>query len=623
MSLKNYAEWHKIYEAQKLLESGTNRIDSMKNKGPTHFKVGVENKVSNVPNKNLEAFLKMFKGKYAKMAQRGRVSNLKGSSAEDLKNDLVKFWSPTKITDFELIPAGTSGIHLSHGSYSSAHSTVEYKLDGKWYFLTLAGGKQTGFTPSAADFEQGIAYAYNLQLKNTGTRAKALEAAGIDEEEFEVFESYVADISNKVASQMLKSGPVRYTGKEQSKTAIVGKKQVWNVAKSPPKTDLYSDKGKISLKKGGGSRLMSGTSETQYVFNAALEYFQHHNSAFLMKDMLRVVSTIDSKFTRSLKLEQSVRSIKTDAGKAWVEFRLADKKFISDVNKFANKNDIRTAKKAIEVATNHAKAEFISSGMGKRSAGWEENLIDGIPDFTAAFNDWWVGTYIKTIRKSQRINVQDVFAGTIDHVELEKNLRNIFEVEPEFLKWVIYEAATGVYKFSGQVAKLADDYSLPDAVANKLMVFNSNGIDSANSGDITPGWAKGYTSKVKTVVGFKVADGTASSSFQIISGINENASFKEGNWIDSIISEETKMFEHELYNIEEGFKEQFNKAIANVKTFVSDMWLKLEKTIANFYNKVFAKIIAQLKAFAQQGIKVFANALGITFTGNASVDIAF
>jgi hypothetical protein len=612
-SLPKYSDWYKLYEQQKLFEGGSNRVDSMSNFGPTPFFVHTKGGEKNVPSKDLQEFLSMFKGRYGKMTERGRVSNLDGSSIEDLKNDLKKFYNPAKITEFETIPIGAVGKNLAYGTYSSKYPTIEYKVDGRWYHVILAGGKQSGFTPKAEDFEQGIAYAYNTQIMKMD-RASALKAAGVDEGQFEVFEPYVKDISDKVASMMLKSGEMKYYGTSKSKTVN------WNEGKSAPKTDLYSDKGRISLKKGGGSRLMTGTSETQYVFDAAVRYFDTHSNAFLNEEMTKIVTTIDTKFTSGLHLEQGIRGIKSDAVKAWVEFRLSDKSFIADVKRLADKKTVSTDKKMLARASQHAKAEFIQSGMGKRTPDWERNLIPNLPDHSSTFNKWWLKTYLPTITKSQRKNVQDVFAATIDHVELEKNLRDMFEKEPEFLKWVIYEAATGVCKFSGQVKKLADDLSLPVAVANSLIVFNDSGIVKGKSGPITPAWAEEYTSKVKAVVGFKSAQGRSASSFQIL---NDNDNFVEETWLKSIITEETNILEHELNNIEEGFKEQFSKVISNVKTFVNDMWIKLEKTLTNFYNKIFAKIIAKLKEFAQQGIKVFADALGMKINGKASVDIAF
>lgn len=172
--------------------------------------------------------------------------------------------------------------------------------DGKiWHFKGNIGFKASSFThvkesggtPSGAEWENLIVYAYN-SLKGTSTDEETQEVA------LKYWDRY-GSISEEIAKNFdrdLKAKQLVQTGRGLGNIKL-GK--FWKEAgatNKTPKTDIASSNfvEKISLKKGGGSQLISAEKkEAIAIVNAAL-YEMGSNAQFANK----LINTIEEKMTR-------------------------------------------------------------------------------------------------------------------------------------------------------------------------------------------------------------------------------------------------------------------------------------------------------------------------------------
>ena len=585
MSIKNFQQWtnnNSIYESN--IKYGNTRFTKK--------------------SKEKFAFLNMFKDKYADHSTSGRIKNLKGVSIEELIKDLENFYG--KKLEYVIVLPGEKPININQKSqYSSKYPTVEYKLDGKWYYLTLTEGDKGHIKITPDVYEMGIVYAYNTFVEGF-KREDALKLGKIDLKYFEIYEDYIIDICKRIALNMPKQNSyLVWSGSDRGITID------WESNDATSKTDFYSKQNRYFLKMAGGSQLMSGSAEAVSIFKAALDYYEYHDKNLLEEEMVNLIENIKSKFININNIDTNISIIKSTAINKWIEYRvpmikniakrLLDKKIVSNEKKF---------QKAIMA---HAKAEIIRAGIGNRIGNWENWFIKGIEDGEKVFKEWWEKEFLNDLEETQRNIVNKILKATLNHRFLQEKLTELFTKNPEFLKWIIYEAATGNRKFTGQIEKLANEVD-EKFVADNIFVFRPTG-EIEKIEEITPEWSKKYTKYVKTKVSFKTSNKRASSAFRLIV---DNFNF-EYSIIDKIFEEEIKNFKQEIILINKGIKDIIN----NDKSLAKNIWDKLLNAIKKFYNNIIKKIINTLYEWAKKGIREFASLFGLIFQGEATVNINF
>jgi len=216
-------------------------------------------------------------------------------------------------------------------------------------------------------------------------------------------------------------------------------------------------------------------------------------------------------------------------------------------------------------------------------------------------------------------------------MDIKSNLAPKFDKiweSPIFKKWVVYEAASGNYKFSGN----SDLNSSEAAMANRILQFNSSG--KVKDVMITPDWAKGYSGKVSSTVGYKTAGKTKATAWRLMTeqGVknpeNYNSLFEYE--LEKILNTENKVLTEGINKIitesqllQEGFLDNLRKKGQDFIKNVKKAFTKLMNTIKNFVKKYFIQVLkkvsAKLKQFAQQGFNFFVDALGIQVNGSARV----
>ena len=156
-------------------------------------------------------------------------------------------------------------------------------------------------TPSGAQWESLISMGFNLhtsKVKNWGTLSYKKEL-GIDAETFEKvigFWPKYGAVSMKLGQAFASEGfqaPMKQTG--GGTVTLSSQWSTWGGKNKTPKTDMTTKERKISLKKKGGSQLMSAQKgEAMATFHAAMELMGTNKKN--QKYIQGIVDTVDSKF---------------------------------------------------------------------------------------------------------------------------------------------------------------------------------------------------------------------------------------------------------------------------------------------------------------------------------------
>ena len=192
----------------------------------------------------------------------------------------------------------------------------------KTLLLPLKGGGEISFnklskenvnprtSPSGAEWESLISIGFNIHTGHSKVKASNLtydKELGIDEKTFakviEFWPNY-GKASMKLGKKFVEKGfeaPMKQTGSGKDKTK--GGKEFtlskewtsWGGKNKTPKTDMTTKEKKISLKKKGGSQLMSAKKgEAMATFNGALELMGTNKTN--QKYIKSIVDIVDEKF---------------------------------------------------------------------------------------------------------------------------------------------------------------------------------------------------------------------------------------------------------------------------------------------------------------------------------------
>lgn len=188
-----------------------------------------------------------------------------------------------------------------------------------------AGGKASNL--SGADWEQVIVCAYNMRSKNVDQKA-AIKLGGMEKSWLDKFDGSV-DIGLKIVDNAFKSHSDKMEhygagtgtlspGWDQYFISMTGKHA--SAATRTPKTDMYISTQHISLKKAGGSQLMSGgAAETLATLNFAYEN---------VSDKLKTQT-----------LDKAWNSLLNDIQKEFIQMKLPDGTTVNSI-----KADIKSGK---------------------------------------------------------------------------------------------------------------------------------------------------------------------------------------------------------------------------------------------------------------------------------------
>jgi hypothetical protein len=347
-------------------------------------------------------------------------------------------------------------------------------------------------TKNATYAEMAICYQYNL-LRADGNSDRALSQAGITEDNFKKLSSSLLEIGKKVASQMKNRGPwLLHSGGGSATTFYPQGRDV------TPKADFVGDsKNYISLKKAGdsgaGAQLMSAKSgEASGVVESAIGHYENNTSSNFSKDssFKNAMNILENKMKETAKNDLNVE---VGTGKSDFETWYLTK------SPQALKLKSNPAKFNLKSIEKHLKSELSLLGATRMNANAKKNLIKGIPPINKSEMDNVFNTYqedddvkvgdVKVSAKyltkvspdkltnpALKKQIVEVIQTSINATEWQIELQKFFNDNEELKKWLVYEAASGLYKFTGKHSDGSNYYGSKSAVANKILVFSDNGI---------------------------------------------------------------------------------------------------------------------------------------------------
>ena len=519
------------------------------------------------------------------------ITSTKGESSEKIAKEVGSILK----TNVKVLPPGTLP------NKSSRFDAISFEYEGKsfMYKISVGSGGKGGVPGDAAYYEMGICVEYN-KLKGMDEET-AFKSADVDLKKYEPFREHLTEVCGKIAKNLPNVGSsLRQTGGDKYSPA-----RSWPTNEGTPKTDIYGGANhRISVKKEGGSQLVSGGGgDAKGVFEGALTFYQEHDKAKSVEQIQSLITTIENDF-KKFNTDNSVGKVRKDTGNAYLGWRKPQ------IEKEVKKLKLKL--KPVEIEK-HAKAELMAAGIIGEAGKWSQWAIEGIKVLSISDVMKWFNSYVKSQGSEELQNeVRDIVMAAIDHKRISVEFDKIFQ-DSNFKKWVVYEAASGNYKFSGDSSLSSPS----NGIANEILVFGMSGNVDVKTIDVN--WAKSYASHVTSNVGYKSSGRSKFTSFRLLSEINESEKLTlfESD-VNNIIQEELKNLNSELdtFILQEGFFDKFKKL---GKRLVK----KIKDSVKNFYDKVLKKIINKLKEYAKKGIDKFAEILGIDIDGSSQVRISF
>ena len=469
-------------------------------------------------------------------------------------------------------------------------------------------------TTDATNTEMAICYQYNL-LRSDGDKDRALSQAGITEKNFAKLTPELLDIGQKVAVQMEDRGPwLLHSGSGSATNFYAQGRDV------TPNADFVGDnKNYISLKKAGdsgaGAQLMSAKSgEAAGVVESAIGHYERNTSDDFSRnsDFLKAMDILENKMKETARndLNVEVAKGKTDFEK-WYTTRSPKAISLKKIKKL-NAKDIEK----------HLKAELSLLGATRMSSSAKKNLIRGIPviskdeiqnvfDIYQKDSGVKIGNVTVSARHLEKVSpdkltdpalkkqVTEVIQTSINATDWQNELQKFFDKNEELKKWLVYEAASGLYKFTGKYSDGSNYYGSQSAVANRILVFSENGIKSE------------YDILKYSMDNPQLAD-KVSVSYK---GAGRSKYIKLG--IASHYESELPLLQEEVYRLQRQY--QLNEGVfSRIKDKASELLNKLKNIVTKFFENVIVKFIDGIKKLAKEGVTKLLEGLGLEITGTVS-----
>jgi len=493
--------------------------------------------------------------------------------------------------------------------------------DGKLYSLTNIskstftgqGGGQNKKPRDAAYYEMGLCVEYN-KAKGMDD-SEAFKKADVDPDKYEKYKEHLTEVCRPVAEKLPDLGPyLKQTGGDSYTPS-----PQWPSSDGTPKTDIFGGKAhRVSVKKKGGSQLVSGKAgDTKGIFMGGLGFYEKYSKQE-KEDLKYVIDSIEHDFV-NLNTDRSVTQVKNSVEKAYIKWR------IPQVENSIRKLNIKASSKEIK---RHVRAELKIIGLTDQQGNYENWIIDGIEPLSERKIMKWFDDYWRSLGTEQlQSEVRDIVNAKINNKKLDKEFKKIFKGNKAFKTWCVYEAASGNFKFSGT----ADLNSTLDPIANQILIFGENGDVTVDGVDEK--WADSYSGHVNVQVSFKSSGRSKYTALRLLS---ENVDYND---LSSFEKETNIVIENEIQklhcDVDELFENYFNErknilnefSLKGMMRKLKDIGKRLMNNIFNkikmFYNNVIKRILSNLKKAATQGIKKFAEYLGLEIDGEALINVQF
>lgn len=486
-------------------------------------------------------------------------------------------------------------------------------------------------TTAATHAEMAICVAYN---ENQGSK-KPLEDAGIPLTNWKKVDETVVETGKKIAKEL---GNTMGDGLIHSGAGLTGIKNYYASGRDvTPKADFTSSSKPIyvSLKKSGdagdGAQLMSAKSgEATGVFEAAVKHYQEREKVDLSKDKAfkNAMDILSKQMAATARNDMYVKvgKAKTDFGE-WYTTQSSRRKEVEKIMGSQKKNIVP-----------YLSLELSALGATKVTKDVEDKLKKllpknkvssfKLPDVTK-FNKlkdeyvkddtYQVGNvkvnpeHLKTVAPEKLTNpalkkqIVDVIQTSVDSKPWQTALTDFFNQNEGLKKWMVYEAASGLYKFTGEFSKGTEYEANQSAVANKILVFTDTGVKSEQS-------VLTYSMNNPQLVN-KISISYKGSGTSRYIKLGISAAYEHEL---PMLTEELKKLERQ-YLLNEGVFQRFKDRVGKIgKNIFNDIKKKtvafltqVKKIVKDFYERIIKRFFVKLYELVKEGIYELMDALGL------------
>ena len=389
-----------------------------------------------------------------------------------------------------------------------------------------------GDTTFATNAEDAIVYMYNISPKHGKmSHEDALTAGGMDQKDFDkldppdkktgkgIFPEKTPPLL-KIAKDVIlkwpsakKAGASLKLASEKSGPNYYGAKDVTS------KADFYGNKSnRVSLKMEGdssGAQLISSKSEeANGCVTAAIKHWENVDKGDIVKNSgyKRAIEILGTDMLASARTDVA---IPVSVGKKdLMLWYTEDSGRLQKLTGNAKLKKIYKGAKGEKKIINHMKYELQILGAYGKKKGWEKNALPEIPVAPKTASMTWIKNLtqpsVETLRthiyplyinsvtsvdtskitnkkqletikseewdsKKMRTQITELIDVSVETGGWKKELITFFEGSDGLKKWVIYEAGSGLYKFT---EKISDGKDYPGGnwrVANKMLVVSPTG----------------------------------------------------------------------------------------------------------------------------------------------------
>lgn len=485
-------------------------------------------------------------------------------------------------------------------------------------------------TTNASDAEVAICVAYNI--KQGKSEADAIASAGVDKATWKKIKANkpVYTAGKKVAKGLTNIGSnLVWSGKTTSKTYYKGgRKELF-------KADLIgNNRNRMSVKKASSSaksaQLVSGAAgEAMGVFEYAVKHLESSGGKLVSEaEIKELFSILENEMGSAVR-----NDINVEVGKGKKDFRdwvIADSGRYDDVK--AKAKDATDDEIKRHIRAELAVANAISTADAPKLQG---DYIDGVKPLTAKEISKMRSDYISSdmkignitiashylekanvpsellTKEALREQIMDLINTALKTETWKTRIRQIIQNNSDLKKWIVYEAASGLGKFTGKASTGGNYFGDNTAVANKILVFDDKGVKKVH--DLFK-WSQGNGNLCDKVnVDFK---GSGRRKF-VYFGLTAESIESD---VDRIINEEYIEFEKRLKILNEGkIWDTIKSGFDSATTWVKASYEKIKELVLEFYEKVIKKVIDSLWEAFQKGLSPVLEKLGYVMEGTCSL----
>ena len=397
---------------------------------------------------------------------------------------------------------------------------------------------------------------------------------------------------------------------------------------------MYSDTGRaFSLKDAKGAVLLSPKGgEATGVVKAAIENYQKNENDKLSSDIDDVVDFLKNDLDN---LAMKGKMVEVSKSKdSFTDWYLTQSQRKSEL-----KRQTKSSDKEIET---HMKAELSFYKIPRQDSGYKKKLISPrLMISKTELDDVYFPAFVQSefsilgarinpkYAKSQ--DEKDLYADNnrlkqqavqlldigIRQSEFHKKFSGVFENAGGLKKYIIYEAASGHYKFTGQ---LGTSYAGDDlAVAKELLEFQVKGDKAATKlySNMFSWSTKNESLLNDFVLDFKASGKSGYTKFAIPTKSEKLLEYVVDGAYEDIREELSDLISQRIY-LEEGVFDVLKSKFRNVKDAIVSITNKIKDVIMRFYKTVIFKFTEMVRNVLKKDILLGIDNMGLDFQASVS-----